>query len=127
MNKKFKLTDITSHIFGRKVYQIEALRDFSDVRKGELGGWVEKEANLSQIDDCWVYGDGAILQDAKVSGDAIVSESARVFETAEVFGKARVHGNAWVFQDAVIHGDADIGGKAEISGRKVIVEGNYYR
>lgn len=30
------------------LHQIKALKDFRDIKAGYLGGWLEKEANLSQ-------------------------------------------------------------------------------
>ena len=53
--KRFELTDSTITIDGIILHQIKALKDFSDVEAGDLGGWVEKEDNLSQMGDAWVY------------------------------------------------------------------------
>jgi hypothetical protein len=47
MNKKYILTDIPKEVFGVKLFQIKALVAFGNVSEGELGGWIEKEANLS--------------------------------------------------------------------------------
>ena len=43
MEKKFQLTTETKVFDGVTLYRIQALRDFSNVKKGDLGGWVEKE------------------------------------------------------------------------------------
>lgn len=45
--KKYKLTDETKWLYGRTLHRIVALRDFGNVRKGDIGGWIEKEDNLS--------------------------------------------------------------------------------
>ena len=45
---KYKLTKNKKTIGEITLYQIEALKDFSDIKKGDLGGWIEKESNLSQ-------------------------------------------------------------------------------
>lgn len=34
------------------VYQIKALKDFNDVKAGDLGGYVASEDNLSQEGNC---------------------------------------------------------------------------
>ena len=48
MNTKYKIREDISKTFrGRTIYRIEALKDFGDVKKGDLGGWIEKELNLS--------------------------------------------------------------------------------
>jgi len=75
---KYKLTKNTKQIGETTLYQIQALKDFNDVKKGDLGGWIEKESNLSQYENCWVY------------ENACVFEEARVFEEACVYGEARV-------------------------------------
>ena len=46
-NKKFRLTDNTKIIHGITLYQIMAISSFANVEKGDLGGWIEKENNLS--------------------------------------------------------------------------------
>lgn len=57
---------------GRTLYRIEALKDFADVCKGDKGGFVESENNLSQVYDCWVYGSAGVYGNAKVYGNAEV-------------------------------------------------------
>ncbi len=78
--KKYRLTEETKD----GLFRIEALKDFGNVKKGDKGGWVGSEKNLSQEYDAWVFGN------ARVSGDARVSGNVRVF------GDARVSGDAWV-------------------------------
>ena len=70
--KKYELTTNTKMVLGRKLFQIRALISFGDVKCGALGGWIEKEENLSQYGDAWVSGN------AQVSGNAWVSGNARV-------------------------------------------------
>ena len=79
--------------------RIIALKDFANVKKGDKGGLIEKESNLSQYGDCWVYGGARVFGDARVwgfaqvSGDAVISDKARVSESAKVGGNACVSGN----------------------------------
>ena len=74
--KKYRLTG--NHIKrGEKIlYQIEALKDFGDVKAGDLGGYIESEENLSLYDNAWVYGDAQVLGNGQVFGDAQI-KSAR--------------------------------------------------
>ena len=81
---KYTLTKETKTEFGIKLYRIKALKDFGDVSKGDKGGWIEKESNLSQEDNAWVYGN------------------------AQVSGNARVYGDAWVYGDAQVSGNAQV-------------------
>lgn len=93
--KKYELNDDTITLMnGRKLYRIRALKDFSDVEKGDFGGYVEKEENLSHGDDCWVYGNARVFGDARVFDNARAYNNARVCGNAEVCGNARVCGNA---------------------------------
>ncbi len=101
---KYELTDETINIYGKTLYRIRALKDFSDVNKGELGGYIEKKSNLSQYGNCWVY------SDARVFGNAKVYDYAKVFGNARVYGDARVCGNAVVSGNEVVFGNAEVCG-----------------
>lgn len=84
MNEKFELIKNDSiEIDGHKLYRLRALINFNDVKAGDLGGYVENENNLSQMDDCWIY------------------------DNAKVFGNASVSGNANISGDAIIEKDSD--------------------
>lgn len=76
MEKKYKLTEETTTLYGRTLYRIEAIRNFGDVKAGERGGFVESEGNLSQDDKAWVCGDAKVYGNAKVCGDAWVYGNA---------------------------------------------------
>lgn len=67
MKKKYKLTDKTKIYNGKTLYRIEALKDFDFIHKGEVGGFVESENNLSQENDCWIGNDAMVFDDARVS------------------------------------------------------------
>ena len=99
--KKYELTDDSITFMGRKLFRIRAIRSFNDVAVGDLGGYIEKEENLSHDNDAWIYNDARIFGDAHIYGDA------RICDKACVCGDARVCDNAWIFDDARISGDAD--------------------
>ena len=80
--KKYKLTEETLEIDGHTLHRIVALRDFGEVKKGDLGGFIEKESNLAHDWNCWIY------------NDAVVRDDAMVYGEARVFGEARVCNNA---------------------------------
>ena len=54
-NKKYELTEEAIVVDGHKLHRIRALKDFADVKAGDLGGYVESEDNLSHEGNCWVY------------------------------------------------------------------------
>ena len=69
MGKKYKLTDEAIQHYGKTLYRIEALIDFGDVDKGDKGGFVESEENLSHDGNCWVCGNANVCGDAKVTNN----------------------------------------------------------
>ena len=81
--KKFELlTTDTKDLFGRKLFRIRALRDFGNVKAGELGGYVEKEGNLSHDGNAW------ICDNAEISGNAEIYGDAEIYENAKISGNA---------------------------------------
>ena len=115
MNKKYELTDECINIYGRKLYRIKALVDFSYVKSGDLGGYVESYDNLSQEGTCWIYGSARVFGSAIVYGNAIVGGNARVGGNAIVDGNSIVSGNAIVGGNAIVDGNAKVFGSAEVS------------
>lgn len=98
--KKYEFTGETKEIVlpYRKVvlHRVRAITDFGTVKVGDLGGWIEKEENLSHEGNAWVRGD------AKVYGNAKVCDNAEVYGNAWVCDNAEAYGNAWVCGDAEI-------------------------
>ena len=81
--KKYELTAEFIEKWGKKLFRIKALISFESVEVGELGGYVEKEDNLAQTGNAWVYGDAEVYGDARVCGDARVYGDARVCDNAD--------------------------------------------
>jgi hypothetical protein len=90
MKKKYELTSEFIEVSGKKLYRIKALVSFGVVNKGDLGGYVESEDNLSQLSDAWVFDDAMVFDEAQVFDDAWVFGKARIFNEAQVFGKVRL-------------------------------------
>ena len=110
MNKKYELTKKSYEIDDVFFFQIRALRSFGNIKKGELGGWVENENNLSHKGDCWISDDAQVFDTAQVSDHAQISGNVQISDNARIFG------NAWIFDSVKISGDAQISGNAWISG-----------
>ena len=60
MDNKYELTYYTKEVDGHTLHQIRALKFFGNVKKGELGGWIEDSTNLSQSGNSWVYNDAKV-------------------------------------------------------------------
>ena len=74
--KKYELTNTMVLHDGKKLHKIRALRDFGQVKKGDIGGFVESESNLSHYGDCWVFGDAKVYEKARVFNDAFLYDEA---------------------------------------------------
>ena len=115
MNKKYELTRETITVGSHTLHRIRALRflpsfdhGLSAIHEGELGGYVESEANLSQEGECWVDGQ------ARVYGGAYVCDNARVSNDAKVYGRAVVCGSAYVDSTARVYGNTAVKDQAAI-------------
>ena len=126
MSNKYKITDETIVHNGHILHRIEALKDFATIKKGEKGGWVEDEFNLSQLNNCWIFDEAKsfeaarVLDDAQmrhysqISGNARAIGTALIGEHAQIFGRACINQNGWVNGNAKVFGRADILGNAWI-------------
>ena len=116
--EKYKFTGETKTIylpFGTvTLHRIKAVVEFGLVKVGDLGGWIEKEENLSHEENAWVYGDAEVCGNAKVYGNAKVCGNAKVYGDAEVYGDAKVYGDAEVRGNAWVCGNAKVYGNAKV-------------
>ena len=112
MGKKYEL--IPSDKEG--LYRIKALKDFNDVKKGDIGGYIQSENNLSQLGDCWIYDNAIVCGNARVCDDAIVRDDARVFANAQIYGNAKVCDNAQIYGNAYLHNNVKVCGDAKVNG-----------
>ena len=111
MVRKYELTKNKKEWLGHTLFKIKALIDIErfGVKKGDLGGWIEKEENLNQDGNAWVSGN------AWVYGDARVSDNAWVYGNARVYGDAWVSDNAWVYGNAWVSGNVWVYGKIKLT------------
>lgn len=54
--------------------QIVATKDFGNIKKGQIGGYIEKYSNLDQFDDSWLES-GMIYGNSFVTGNSIIVDS----------------------------------------------------
>ena len=122
MDKKYEL--IPSDKEG--LFRIKALKDFNDVKKGDIGGYVEGEKNLSQLGDCWIYEDAVVMGNAKVCYKAKICDNAKVCGDAHVYDNAivrdnvQVWDNARIFDYVIVCDNADVRGEVCICGDAMI-------
>ena len=123
MDKKYELIKENDY------YRIKALKDFQlitgeMVQKGDLGGLVNGEHNLSQEGNCWIsyyagaFGkssvkDNAVLKDSSmaynsstVSGNAVMKDCSLAFDNSTVSGNAVMQDNSCAEGNSIITGNA---------------------
>ena len=147
LDLKYEVLTDNSIMYGKhKLYRIRALKSFGDVRKGEIGGYVESVSNLSQKGTCWIYDDAKacgfsqVRSKAKVKGKAIVEDyaviqsSAIVKDYANVTARSIVTGYAvvkdhakllsssTVQENAVISGNARLSSTSRVTGHAVVTD-----
>lgn len=127
LKPKFKLIKNDSiEINGHKLYRLQALIDFADVKAGDLGGYIEKKDNLSYNGNAWIYDNARVFDNAHISGNvrifddvcvydnARISGNACIFDDVKIFGNAYISGKACIYEKAHIYGDAHVTGRANI-------------
>lgn len=130
-NDKFVMLS-NDHIVinGQTVYRIKALQEFGIVKKGELGGYIAKESNLSFKEGsmAWVgkeavvMDDASVLNHAHVTDHAIVAGTTTVKDSAIVGGSAEINGNCFIMKEAVVTGAAKLNGKVVVTDTAIVME-----
>lgn len=95
------------------VYQIRALKDFDDIKKGDLGGYVESIYNLDSSGTCWLD------ETCVIYGNAILSGDARMFTGSRLYGNARVENKAHLYSGSEVYDSAKVVDNASIDGAKI--------
>ena len=95
MGNKYDVSGALINYKGRKLVRIHALKGIelfngAKISKGEEGGYIEKESNLSQAGGCWILSNAKVYDDARVEGEAIIAGTSEIYGTALVGGKARL-------------------------------------
>lgn len=121
--QKYILTNETFELLGHTLYRIQAVRDFADVKSGDLGGFVESTSNLSQFGNCWIYDNACVFGNASVSIDAKVKDHAVVYNTyTNASGDSRLNRTS-VSDSAVVENRAIVRNRAMIK-HFAVVSGN---
>lgn len=110
--KKYIMTADTIVFAGIKLSRIKALRDFGNVKAGELGGYIYSEKNLSHYGTCWVSDNAQVRDNAFVGGSAQVRDRAIVCDFAIVRDLATVSDIAVVGGYAIVDDDSRVSGES---------------
>lgn len=107
--------------------RIRAIVDIpeADVKKGDIGGWIEKEDNL--LGNAWVYDNSKVYGNAKVYDNAKIKDGSEVRDSAKVFGDANIKNKSVVKYHASVFGNvlvnmSEVGGTSRLYGNAVITD-----
>ena len=95
--KHFELTDETIEFMGSTLHRIRATKNlpYIKVKKGDLGGFIEKEGNLK--DKAWVFDEAKVFGDAEISQKVTIRDKAVVHGESKIFGKIEVEDNTRIY------------------------------
>ena len=118
---KYELSEITKEVNincrKTKLYRIRALEDFGDVKKGDLGGWIENESNLNRFNGkCWIYDDAIVCGNAMVTDYATIKDNAIIMDNVEVRDYVKISDNVIISDNCIITDHAVIKDSVRISG-----------
>lgn len=145
LNKKYEILNTKYQHFSDTLFQIRALKDFGNIKAGQLGGWVSGYHNLSQDGLCWVYPGSKVYMEARVLDDAqamggwiwcraklreeaICKDNCFLFDDTDCFGQCLLENEACasgfsrVFEQAKIRQRGAIASRAWAHGRSEIYQ-----
>ena len=119
--KKYELTVRFIRHEGAVLRRIRALKDFSGVKSGDLGGFVESESNLSLNGNCWIYPLAKAMGNSQVIENAVARDNSTIKDNAIIKGNVILAGNSTVSGEAVVGGGVTVEDSV-IDGARVIHE-----
>ena len=107
--KKYELIKESKDYFlGREMFRIRALKDFGNVKAGDIGGWVCSYNNLSQEGNCWIYDNAECLDNARIF------DNAMMFDDAIMFGNSVMYDNAVMLNNSIMYDNSKMFNKAKM-------------
>lgn len=111
-DKKYEFTGETINVNGHELHQIRYLTDIYTIgdfgkpsrilSEGEIGGWIEREENLSQDGGAFIDETSMIIGNSIVSGDVQIRKKSVIINSI-VDGDAEVY-NVSIINSKIING-----------------------
>ena len=121
--KKYELIKESKTMFAeREIYRIRALKDFGNVKAGDIGGWVCSYNNLSQEGDCWIYDNAKCLDDARVYDNAVMCGNAVMFGNAKMFDNAEMSDSSIICDNAEMCGNSKMFDNAKMFDNSIMCD-----
>ncbi len=114
-------------------YRIKALKDFQlitgeVVRKGDLGGLVYGEHNLSKEGNCWIefearaFGKSRVMDNAVLKDCSVARDNSIVSGNAVMKDNSRSKNNSKVSENAVLKDQSEACDNSTISGNAILTD-----
>lgn len=131
--KKYEITErCLEDSRGNTLFQIKALKAFGHIKKGQFGGYIQSEHNLSQSGNCWIYPNASVSDTAKVMHNATLrdysslKENSRAYNNTILLDNASLEGDACIAGNVVIKGDSRMEGHSSAEGEDLITKSPIY-
>ena len=115
-NKKYELSDITMEFGIKTLYKIRALKNFSDVKKGDLGGWVSSENNLSQEGNCWIYDEAKCMDNARMYDNSCMYDYSEMYDSSRMYGYSKMYDSSEMHDSSTMYGNSIMYGNSMMCG-----------
>ena len=117
--KKYELIKEGKDYFAeREIFRIRALKDFGNVKAGDIGGWVCSYNNLSQEGDCWIYDNAKCLDNsrvydnAKMFGNSVMYDNAVMLNNSIMYDNSKMFNNSKMYDKSIMCNNAEMCGNA---------------
>jgi len=128
MQKKYKIVKKLKHPDNSNLFRIQALKAIPEiyVKKGDIGGFVEGEHNLSHRGTCWVFdnarvhGQAAVVEHALVKNNAAIYNFAYISTFAKILDDSRIYDHAKICGESEVYNDSNIGGFSQVHNSLII-------
>ena len=108
-DKKYEILIDKEHTVkynGRILHRIRALKDFDGVKKGDIGGFVQSEHNLSHDGNCWIYDDAKCMDSAKCMDDSIMFDNSIMYNNSKMYDYSRMCDYSKMFDNSIMYNNS---------------------
>lgn len=116
MSNKYKLTKERIEVSGKTLTRIRATRSFGNIKRGQMGGFIESKKNLSHSGNCWIGSNAKVHSGARIEGNALVTDNSEISGKVIITDNARIEKNATVKDNVIICSNAIVTDHATVIG-----------
>ena len=121
-NKKYEILmdeENTIEWKGHTLHRIRALRDFNDVREGDIGGYVENENNLSHKGNCWIYDDAKAMDDSRIYDNSTMYDNSEIHDNSVMYDNSTMYDYSIMYDNSEMYNNSTLKNKARLYGKLV--------